>query len=329
MAKIGVIGCGAWGVTIGKIADENHHHVQIWCHNTDFEKSINEAHLLPTLPQVQLPSTLKATTNLDKLVADSDYLVFAVASNFVDIILNIQKAYKPNTPILILTKGLLENKNTFFVSDYIAQILGTNQSIAVLSGPNLALEIAQKLPAATVIASEQESVAAQFQHILSNPYFRVYRSTDLKGVVLGGILKNIIAIAAGAIDGLSLGDNAKSALMARGLQEMIRFGKIFNAKTDTFFGLSGLGDLITTCSSPQSRNFQVGFQIAKTAQFPDFTKNNTQIAEGVKSAKIVFHLAKQYDVEMPITAEIYTVLYENKSIQSAIYDLMTRTLKTE
>jgi len=328
ITRIGVIGCGAWGITVAKICAENQLNVSIWCHHLDFANEIN-SHQADLLPGILLPETLQATTDLKKIVTESDYLIIAVASNYIQIMEQIKDFYKQNTPLLVLTKGLLENQSTLFVSDYIKSILGQASDISILSGPNIAIEIAARLPAASVIASESEEIAIKFQSLLSNSYFRVYRSSDMKGVILGGILKNVIAIAAGAIDGLGLGTNAKSALMARGLQEMIRLGIYFQAKSETFFGLSGLGDLITTCSSTNSRNWQAGFQIAKHQTIPDFSKVTTQIAEGVKSARIIHKLAQEVQIEMPITSAIYKVLYETKPIYTAIHELMQRTLKAE
>lgn len=329
MEKIGVIGCGAWGTAVAKILTDNHHSVLLWCHSQPLAAEINETHRISVLPEVNLPAPLIATSDLEKVLSESDYLVFAVASNYIDILDTIKTYYKPATPILVLTKGLLDGKDTLFVSEYIKRKLGKDASIAILSGPNLALEIAQGLPAASVIASEDEHLVHTFQVLLSNSYFRVYRSLDMIGVQLGGILKNVIAIAAGALDGLALGDNAKSALMARGLQEMIRFGKAFGAKPETFFGLSGLGDLITTCSSPKSRNWQAGYQIAKTRTVPDFSQTTVQIAEGVKSARIVYQIAQERHIDMPITQEIYRVIYTGKPILEAVQNLMTRDLKAE
>lgn len=327
--KIAIIGCGAWGLTIAKICAENQAQVMVWCHNEESANQINNQHQISWLPNIQLPMQLVATTNLKQVIEESDNLIIAVASNYMDIIEQVKKYYKPNTPILTLTKGLLEGKNTIFVTEYIRQIFSDNVPIVLLSGPNIAIEIAQKLPAAAVIAAKDDKIAQRFQNLLSNSYFRAYRSHDMKGVSLGGILKNIIAIAAGAIDGLQLGTNAKSALVTRGLQEMIRFGTVFGAKPETFFGLSGLGDLITTCTSPNSRNWQTGYQLAKTNVLPDFTNKTVQIAEGVKSTKIVYAVAKDHQVEMPITNEIYAVLYEQKPITKAVQTLMTRTLKAE
>ncbi|MFA5879562.1 MAG: NAD(P)H-dependent glycerol-3-phosphate dehydrogenase [Candidatus Margulisiibacteriota bacterium] len=325
--RIGIIGCGAWGVTIGKVFKDNGAEVKIWCHNQEYADLIAQKRIHPVLDGVKLPE-LETTVDLPTVVGNSDLLVLAIASNFIDILDEVKKYRLNSTPILVLTKGLLENKSTIFVSEYIRQILGQDLSLAVLSGPNIAIEIAKELPAATVIASKDEAAAQKIQKAISNNYFRAYRSLDIVGVELGGILKNIMAIAAGCIDALNLGTNAKSALMTRALREMIRFGLCYNAQSETFFGLSGVGDLITTCSSPNSRNWQAGYKIAKQ-DFEFLKHDKTQIAEGIKACKIVHYIAIEKNIDMPITKEIYQVIYEQKNPVKAISDLMMRDLKIE
>jgi glycerol-3-phosphate dehydrogenase (NAD(P)+) len=325
--KIGVIGCGPWGTAVAKIFAANKHSVEIWCHDDLIQKSINQLKMHPGLKDVVLPDLIKADTNLENVVKNKDYLVFAVASPFIDIVYEIKKYYS-GTPILVLTKGLLENKNTLFIPDYIEQVLGTCP-LAVLSGPNLALEVASDLPAATVIASDIDNLAKAFQVLVSNKNFRAYTSTDLRGVELGGILKNVIAIAAGLVDGLNLGTNAKSALMTRSVQEIIRFGLKCGARTETFFGLSGIGDLITTCSSSKSRNWTVGYYLSQGKTLEDITAQMVSVAEGVNTAKVLVKLAAEYEVDMPVSNMVYRVLYENKLPVEAIDELMTRNLKPE
>ncbi|MFC1770837.1 NAD(P)H-dependent glycerol-3-phosphate dehydrogenase [Candidatus Margulisiibacteriota bacterium] len=327
MNKIGIIGCGAWGTTISLLFHQNNHRVKIWCHNSEIAELINTNHECPLLKGIRLPDSIEANDSLESIVKTSDFLVLAVASSYVTILDQIKSL--GSKPVLNLIKGLMENQESFFISDYLKQTCGP-LNYALLSGPNLASEIARKLPSATVISSESQNLASQFQQMLSCESFRIYTSNDLRGVELGGILKNIMAIAAGVVDGLNLGNNAKSALMTRGLQEMIRFGvNCYNARKETFVGLSGLGDLITTCSSDKSRNWQVGNQLAKGKKLSEIQENMQAVAEGIKTTKIIYQLARENQVEMPITSQVYQVLYEHLSPPQAIANLMNRDLKSE
>ncbi|NQY73879.1 MAG: NAD(P)-dependent glycerol-3-phosphate dehydrogenase [Candidatus Margulisbacteria bacterium] len=252
----------------------------------------------------------------------------ALSSPYLKLLETVTPHLIDGNPLLSLTKGL-RSEDPIFISDYLSQTLGNKTPIAVLSGPNLALEIAKKQPSATVIASKDVSVATHFQNLLSNGYFRVYRSSDMRGVELGGVLKNIMAIAAGIVDGLQLGHNAKAALMARGLQEMIRFGTAFGAESHTFSGLSGLGDLIATCESPLSRNRTVGEALSKTQDIPAYLSSLTVTAEGINTAKNVWKIAQDQQIDMPITEALFGVLVHGHSPRKSIESLMNRTLKSE
>ncbi len=329
MERVGVIGCGAWGTTFAKLLAEKGHKVGLWCHDGEIARHITLHRRHPfVLKDIPLPGTISTKTLLSDLIEESDFLVLSVASSYISILNSIKPVYK-NTPLLGLTKGVLENQTTLFVSDYIKNTL-EECPYGVLSGPNLASEIAQNYPAATVIASKNPDVAAQFQRLVNSPFFRVYTSSDVKGVEIGGILKNVIAIAAGIVDGLELGLNAKGALMARGLQEMIRFGQLFSAKSETFYGLSGLGDLIATSCSPKSRNWRVGYTLAKDGIFPDLSRQFSQdIPEGVKTAKLIRNMALNTHLDMPIIFQVYAILYEQKTPRDAITELFSRELRSE
>ncbi|MFC1754281.1 NAD(P)H-dependent glycerol-3-phosphate dehydrogenase [Thermoproteota archaeon] len=325
--NIGIIGCGAWGVTIAKLLAENGKHVSIWCHDKQIAEQINSKKTHPNLPGVILPDKIIAETEFNPVISASELLVSALASPYISQLIHIKPFYK-TVPVLSLTKGFMENEKSLFISDYIKKILD-NCPLAILSGPNLAEEIASGLPAASVIASDQPEIAALFQKQLSSVKFRVYTSRDVAGVELGGILKNIIAIASGGIDGLNLGSNLKSALMTRGIKEMIRFAEYYNAKQGTLYGLSGIGDLITTCSSPKSRNYTVGYELAKGNHLPQILSKLGVVAEGVKTTKIVYHIARSNQISMPITEQIYNVLYESKPVLKALEELMLRDLRSE
>jgi glycerol-3-phosphate dehydrogenase (NAD(P)+) len=223
MAKVTVIGCGAWAVTIAKILAENDHQVVIWCHREMLSDDININHMQSkALSGILLPPNLNATTDLKKAIMHGKYIVFGLASSFLSVVDEMKPYYPENKFMLSLTKGILKNQDELFVSSFLKRKLKC--PLAILSGPNIALEVAHKLPAATVIASTDHKVSKKFQKLLSNSRFRVYTSKDPIGVEIGGMLKNIIAIAAGCIDGLKLGNNAKATLISRGIKEMIRFG---------------------------------------------------------------------------------------------------------
>ena len=325
--NVGVIGCGPWGLAVARILANNGNHVVVWSHCQEIADDINSTHKMPRFNDVSLPDCLEATTDLEMCVKKANYLVIGVASPFINIAEKI-KSYYQGVPIVTLTKGLLENSQTLFISDYLKSVFG-DIPLAVLSGPNLAAEIMCDLPAATVIASKDIKVAKAFQGLVSNDHFRAYSIEDVRGVELGGVLKNVIAIAAGIVDGLGLGANTKSSLMTRGLREIIRFGKAYGANIETFYGLSGIGDLITTCSSSKSRNWNVGNMIAKGKTLADILEELSAVAEGVRVSRIVNELALKEGIDMPITAEVYKVLYEQKDPKKAIKDLMTRELKPE
>lgn len=325
--KIGVIGCGAWATTVASLFAQNNHKVMMWCHKTEYAKNIHYNHENPqVLPGIKLPLSVQASTVLETVLHEAEFLVLGVASPYVINTVDLLKAHSPTVPILSLTKGLLDN-DTLFTSDYVNQAL-PKSSIAVLSGPNLALEIAQQKPAATVIASENIDTAKAFQTLLNSPLFRVYVSQDVRGIELGGILKNMIAISAGIVDGLELGHNAKAALVTRGLQEMIRFGTRFNAKAETFYGLSGLGDLLATCDSPKSRNWQVGSKIGQGHTLESLTLGSA-VPEGIKTIRLVFQIANTLRIDMPITQHLFKVLYENMPVKEAVHILMSRDSKSE
>lgn len=324
MSVISVIGAGAWGTTVAKLIAQKGHRVRLWARRQETADEINRYHTNGRyLPDILLPSEIEATSELADMSADA--VVIGIPSGYISVITDCH--FLGSVPILCLTKGLLDNPGMPFISDYVADVC-RNSSVAVLSGPNLAYEIALEKPALSVVASPQEDTTAFFQSLLNGPYFRVYASDDKRGVEVGGIFKNIIAIAAGVCDGLDIGSNAKAALISRGLIEMSRFGIGCGAKRpETFYGLSGLGDLVTTCHSTQSRNYQVGLSLARHQVLR--TDNPAYVAEGVRSAKIIYEMGRQRNLDLPIVNEIYSMLHGNKSPTAAIHTLMTRTPKYE
>ncbi|MCX5751006.1 MAG: NAD(P)-dependent glycerol-3-phosphate dehydrogenase [Candidatus Saganbacteria bacterium] len=326
--KIAVIGAGAWGTTLSILLTENKHAVTLWCYEKELANTINEFHENKLyLPGFQLPASIKASYNIED-VLDAEYFFIVIPSHFLrHTIKELKKKIKPNAKIVCATKGL-EDKTYKTMPEVIAEELGT-KNLALLSGPNLSKEIAAGLPAAAVVASKNPDFAKEVQNIVMSARFRIYVNTDVLGVALGGSLKNIIAIVAGICDGLELGNNAKAGILIRGIAEISRLGVSLGAEAQTFFGLSGMGDLITTCASSLSRNHEVGVQIAKGKKLAEILGQMRQVAEGVETTRAALHLAEKQKVEMPITEQIYKVLFEGKDPFSAISDLVTRKAKEE
>ncbi len=332
MSKIGVIGSGAWGLTLATLLSRNGHDVLVWCHNDKVKKEINERHTLKSFfSDTHLPESIRGTVDLTKAVNGADFVLLVVASHFYrSMAQKLRSVLQPSQIIISATKGLEENTHKR-MSEIAAEEMGPEvlSRYVVLSGPNLSKEIMKGLPATAVAASSHIEAAQKVQKLLSYERFRVYTHTDVIGVELGGTLKNIIALAAGIVDGLKLGDNAKSALMVRAAVEMVRLAVALGAEQDTLLGLSGMGDMITTCSSPFSRNHQVGVKLAKGWSLEKILKSMKAVAEGVKTAKATYELAQAKHVDMPITEQVYKVLYEGRSPKDSIFDLMMRDPKSE
>jgi glycerol-3-phosphate dehydrogenase (NAD(P)+) len=283
------------------------------------------------LPGYKLPDALVFEPDDTCIMAGADLIISAVPCQFMRGIWNRLKSYVPeDIPILSVTKGI-ENDTLLRPTQILAEILrfAQNDRIAVLSGPTIADELARKLPATACAASTDEELAKRIQYTFNCPWLRVYTNTDIIGVELASACKNIIAIAAGIIDGIGAGDNAKAALLTRGLSEINRLGLAMGARPATFAGLTGLGDLVTTCISPKGRNRSFGERIGKGQTLQQAQNTTDSVVEGVATCKSVVALAGRYNVEMPITEAVYHVLFENKPVQAAIYDLMKRQFKAE
>jgi len=331
MSNIAVIGAGAWGTTIANLLAGKGRSVKIWAFEKETVENINrDKENKVFLPGIKLSGNIFASDDLDEIVPSSGHIICAIPTKFLRNVLKLISEYRdlPNkASILSAVKGI-EKGTLLRPSQIIEKELGT-KDVAVLSGPNLSKEIASGLPAASVIACGNKKTASAFQELLSSEVFRVYTGEDVVGVELGGALKNVIAIAAGICDGLGLGNNAKSALIVRGLAEMARLGTACGAKKETFAGLSGIGDLMTTCQSSLSRNHFVGEQIAKGRRLDDILSSMSGVAEGVETVISAIDLARQHKVELPIAIEVKNVLFEGKEPKQAIISLMTRPLKRE
>jgi glycerol-3-phosphate dehydrogenase (NAD(P)+) len=328
--KITILGSGAMAtacsILLAEHADQD---VAIWARNPDHAAQITrDRENRRLLPGVKLPDKVVITADIEQALDDASYLVAAIPTQFLRASLNeIRSHLTRNRPVVSVIKGL-ENDTFQRPSEIIAEVLGS-RAVVALSGPSHAEEIGRRLPATVVAASGDLGLSRQVQRMFNTDRFRVYTNLDLIGVELAAALKNVIAIAAGISDGLGFGDNAKSALMTRGLVEMTRFGVRFGAEAATFSGLAGMGDLITTCVSPFGRNHRVGERLGKGESLNQILTTMEAVAEGVATAKSVFEVAEQEGIDMPIMGEVYRVLFEGKSAAEATHSLMLRPLRSE
>jgi glycerol-3-phosphate dehydrogenase (NAD(P)+) len=325
-----VLGDGAWGTAIALLlAQDPNHDVRLWSARQENARILKERREnIRLLPGVPIPPSVNLSGDIREAVADTDLWIVAVPTVYLrETLTRIQPDLPAERPILSLTKGV-EMETFLRPTEIVRQILG-KRSTAVLSGPSHAEEVSRGLPASLVVASDEPALARRIQEWFSTDRFRVYTSSDVTGVELGGALKNIIGIAAGISDGLGLGDNAKSALMIRGIVEISRFGVARGAERTTFYGLAGLGDLITTCVSRHGRNRHVGERLARGERLPEILASMRMVAEGVYTTRSVHERASQLGIEMPITTEVYQVLYAGKDPKAAVNDLMTREPKSE
>ncbi len=330
--RIAVLGAGSWGTALAIILANNQHHVTLWSHKQEYTDDIRVKRENPSfLPGIQIPESIDATSDLEATLADCDMIVCAVPSQFLRSVM-VKLKHLPYERIIVVNvaKGI-ENGSLMTMSEMLHDVMPDlpRTSVSTLSGPSHAEEVSRKIPTTVVAASTSSETAKIVQKAFMTPYFRVYASTDLKGVELGGSLKNVIAIAAGIVDGASLGDNTKAALMTRGIAEITRIGVALGAHQQTFSGLSGIGDLMVTCMSRHSRNRYVGVEIGKGRKLPDVLSEMVMVAEGVETTKSANALAKKVGVEVPICSEVYKMLFEGKDPRESTYDLMTRDAKGE
>jgi glycerol-3-phosphate dehydrogenase (NAD(P)+) len=325
-----ILGDGAWGTAIAWLLSRNpDHRVCLWSAREENGRVLGERREnIRLLPGVRLPDTISLTTDPEFAVTGADLWITAVPTQFLrQTLRRFEGKCKPDQAIVSLTKGI--EIGTFRrPTEIIHEILKTAR-VAVLSGPSHAEEVCRGMPCSVVAAGEEQDLTNWIQKLFFTDRFRVYTSNDVIGVEMAGALKNIMGIAAGISDGLGFGDNAKSALLTRGLVEMTRFGVAFGAEHSTFQGLAGVGDLITTCISPHGRNRRVGERLGKGEKLADILASTPMVAEGVTTAKSVHERAKQMGLELPITVAVYQVLYEGKLPAKAVDELMTRTPRHE
>ncbi len=330
--KVGVIGAGAWGTALAHLMATKGEDVTIWAYEQEVADDINNVHENRIyLPDAELPENLHGTSELQKALEGKELILSVVPSHVVRPVLTQAAKYLPHgVPIVSASKGI-ENDTLMTMSEVLEDVLPMvyHPMLAFLSGPSFAREVVKMQPTAVSVASRFEKVAQAVQQMMSSIYFRVYSSNDVAGVELGGALKNVIAIASGAAAGLGLGTNTSAALITRGLAEITRLAVKRGANPLTLSGLSGMGDLVLTCTGPLSRNRTVGEKLGKGMKLDDIIHDMKQVAEGVKTAKSVHNLAAKQGVEMPISEMVYRILYENKPAQDALVELMSRSLKPE
>ncbi|OYD09727.1 NAD(P)H-dependent glycerol-3-phosphate dehydrogenase [Paludifilum halophilum] len=325
--KAAVLGAGSWGTVLATVLIDNGYDVTLWARRRELAEEVNRDHRnTGYLPGIALPETLTATVSVEKAAADKDLVLFAVPSQSVrEVAREASPHIGENAVVIHASKGF-ELKSLKRISEVLAEELplALSDRIAVLSGPSHAEEVVRKSPTTVVVAAGNSEVADEAQALLINSYFRVYTHPDVVGIEIGGSLKNIIALGAGLSDGLGFGDNAKAALITRGLAEMARLGMAMGAQAVTFAGLSGVGDLIVTCTSHHSRNWRAGYLMGQGKTLDQVLREMGMVVEGVKTTQAAQRLAEKYGVEMPITRELYAVLFENKEPKRAVEDLMNR-----
>ncbi|MFI1015627.1 NAD(P)H-dependent glycerol-3-phosphate dehydrogenase [Streptomyces sp. NPDC020965] len=330
-AKAAVFGTGSWGTAFGMVLADAGCEVTLWGRRAELADAVNTTRTNPDyLPGIELPATLRATTDPAAALDGADFAVLAVPSQTLR---GNLAAWVPelaaDTVLVSLMKGI-ELGSAKRMSEVIQEVAGVPaERVAVVTGPNLAKEIAQRRPAAAVVACPDEAVAQRLQSVCHTPYFRPYTNTDVIGCELGGAVKNVIGLAVGIADGMGLGDNAKGSLITRGLAETTRLGLAMGADPLTFSGLAGLGDLVATCSSPLSRNHTFGTNLGRGMTLQETIAVTKQTAEGVKSCESVLDLARRHGVDMPITETVVDIVHEGKPPMVALKELMSRSAKPE
>ena len=330
--KIAVIGAGSWGTTLADLLAKKGFEVDLWVREREvYEQIRDEKENKVFLPGIKLSDRISPTLSFEEALSRKELVVVAVPSHVLREVLNQMKPYiKDEIPFVFATKGI-ENDTLMLVSEVTEDVLSWNISkyFACIAGPSFAKEVALKCPTAVTIACKDLQLGRRLQELFFTEYFRVYLINDIIGAQLGGALKNVIAIAAGASDGLNFGNNARAALITRGLAEIMRVGVAMGADPRTFFGLAGMGDLVLTCTGELSRNRAVGFKIGRGMKLKDIVSGMKMVAEGINTAKAGYALSKKMGVEMPITEQVYQILYEGKRPEDAVKELMSRKLKME
>ena len=331
MAKISVIGSGGWGIALTILLHKNGHDLTIWSFDKKEAEELKKTRQNKTkLPNILLPEDVKVTDDLKEAVDDKDILILAVPSKAIrSVSKSLKNIIKDNQIIVNVAKGLEEDTLKTMTDIIEEELKDKNPKVAVLSGPSHAEEVGRGIPTTCVVSAHNKELTLYLQNIFMNPSFRVYTSPDMLGIEIGGALKNVIALAAGIADGLNYGDNTKAALITRGIKEISSLGVAMGGEQSTFYGLTGLGDLIVTCASMHSRNRRAGILLGQGKTLDEAIKEVNMVVEGVYSAKSALMAAKKYNVEIPIIEQVNAVLFENKNAAEAVNELMIRDKKLE
>ena len=325
--NIGILGSGAWGTALACILNKKVK-ITLWAYEKEVANEINKKRINKLyLPEIKVPGNVYATNDL-KEISKCDFIFICIPSQFIKkIILDIKKYCRKKIIFIICSKGM-ENKTKILISETIERII-PKSNIAVLSGPSFAIEVAKKKPTAVTIASKKQKNAEILANLVNSKNFRCYYTNDIIGAQLGGVIKNILAIASGIAESQKLGFNAKAALITRGLSEMKRVGVAYGAKESTFYGLSGLGDLILTCNSKLSRNFITGLLVGKGKSIKEITKSQKTVSEGIINSKTIFELSKKKKIDIPVCESVYRILYKKVKIKETIENILSRDIKKE
>ena len=331
MAKISVIGSGGWGIALTILLHKNGHNLTIWSFDKKETEELKTTRQNKSkLPNILLPEDIEVTNNLKEAVENKDILILAVPSKAIrSVSKSLKDIIKEKQIIVNVAKGLEEGTLKTMTDIIEEELKDKNPQVAVLSGPSHAEEVGRGIPTTCVVSAHSKELTLYLQNIFMNPSFRVYTSPDIVGMEIGGALKNVIALAAGIADGLNYGDNTKAALITRGIREIAALGVAMGGEQSTFYGLTGLGDLIVTCASMHSRNRRAGILLGQGKTLDEAIKEVNMVVEGVYSAKSALMAAKKYNVEIPIIEQVNAVLFENKNAAEAVNELMIRDKKLE
>jgi glycerol-3-phosphate dehydrogenase (NAD(P)+) len=330
--QIGVLGAGAWGITLATLLGNKNFDVSLWEYDKERAKELNTWRSLTYFPSITVPKSVTIHSDLQEACLNKKILVFTVPSHRVREVVNKLAVLNIDFSQVIMVSAVkgIENESLKTMSEVIMEIIpSASMNLVALSGPSIAKEVAIKMPSAVTAASKNAEAAKVVQDAFTTDYFRVYTHNDIMGVEAGGSLKNVLAIAAGMCDGMGFGDNTKAAIITRGLNELIRLGEKLGGNASTFYGLSGLGDLVVTCFSPNSRNRTFGERVAR-GKTPELAQQELKmVVEGVRTARSAYNLGKKFELELPIIEQVYKVLYEEKPPKDALRELMLRDAKPE
>ncbi len=328
MSYIAVIGAGSWGTTLAYLLSKKGYDVSLWVYEKDLAEEIERTRLNKVyLPDIRLPENIMVSHRIDEVVNKARYILNVVPAQYTRAVFKEISPYLSNGSAIISASKGIERGTLMTISSVLKELTG--HEVAALSGPSFAKEVIKNLPTAVTLATENRNTGILLQELFNTNTFRVYTHNDILGVEIGGALKNVIAIAAGISDSLGLGNNARASLITRGLAEITRLGVAMGAGEKTFAGLSGLGDLVLTCTSALSRNYTLGIKLGQGMKLKDILEQTISVVEGVETAESAFELSNKYNVEMPIVEQVYKIINEGKDPVLAVSDLMSRSMKPE